>query len=87
MKKLNELVGGHYLATKKVVNKKPGFVSLSTLTSVEANLQLQLLFHSFWICSFSARGVASSIYRTVVDHLNSEEDTGSRFRSCNEFTI
>jgi len=41
----------------------------------------------FGSTSFSARGVASSIYRTVVDHLNSEEDTGSRFRSCNEFTI
>merc|ERR1712038_157792 len=41
----------------------------------------------FGSTSFSARGVASSIYRTVVAHLNSEEDTGSRFRSCNEFTI
>ena len=34
-----------------------------------------------------ARSVVSSFYQRVLNHLNSEEDTQSKFRSCNEFTI
>ena len=36
---------------------------------------------------FSARQAVSSIYRRLINHLNSEEETESKFRSCNEFTI
>ena len=34
-----------------------------------------------------ARSVVSSFYQRMLNHLNSEEDTQSKFRSCNEFTI
>jgi len=39
------------------------------------------------VTRFTARQAVSSIYQRLITHLNSEEESGSKFRSCNEFTI